>query len=104
TIRRMPPSPSRGNRSRKPSSASGGDVAVYLVDSSALVKRYVQEVGTPWVRRLTHRGQATRSIWPASLPSGLQTGTQLELQPIMPLDLPVKVRSWELTVYPRSHI
>ena len=25
-------------------------------------------------------------------------------QPIMPLDLPVKVRSWELTVYPRSHI
>jgi hypothetical protein len=26
------------------------------------------------------------------------------LQPIMPLDLPVKVRSWELTVYPRSHI
>src|SRR5271157_1942690 len=26
------------------------------------------------------------------------------LQPIMPLDLPVKVRSWELTVYPHSHI
>ena len=26
------------------------------------------------------------------------------LQPIMPLDLPVKIRSWELTVYPRSHI
>ncbi|MFI5457576.1 MAG: SEC-C metal-binding domain-containing protein [Isosphaerales bacterium] len=26
------------------------------------------------------------------------------LQPIMPLNLPVKVRSWELTVYPRSHI
>ncbi len=25
-------------------------------------------------------------------------------QPIMPLDLPVKVRSWELTVYPRSYI
>jgi hypothetical protein len=25
-------------------------------------------------------------------------------QPIMPLDLPVKVRSWELTVCPRSHI
>ena len=35
---------------------------------------------------------------------GLETGTQLVLQPIMPLDLPVKVRSWELTVYPRSHI
>ncbi len=26
------------------------------------------------------------------------------LQPIMPLDSPVKVRPWELTVYPRSHI
>ena len=26
------------------------------------------------------------------------------LRPIMPLDLPVKVRPWELTVYPRSHI
>ena len=36
--------------------------------------------------------------------AGLETGTQLVLQPIMPLDLPVKVRSWELTVYPRSHI
>ena len=31
-------------------------------------------------------------------------GTGVVLQPIMPLDLPVKVRSWELTVYPRSHI
>jgi hypothetical protein len=31
-------------------------------------------------------------------------GTFPGLQPIMPLDLPVKVRSWELTVYPRSHI
>src|SRR5271157_5482385 len=30
-------------------------------------------------------------------------GSDLVLQPIMPLDLPVKVRSWELTVYPRSH-
>ena len=28
----------------------------------------------------------------------------LVLQPIMPLDLPVKVRSWELTVCPRSYI
>jgi len=26
------------------------------------------------------------------------------LQPIMPLDLPVRVRPWKLTVYPRSHI
>ena len=31
-------------------------------------------------------------------------GSSPVLQPIMPLDLPVKVRSWELTVYPRSHI
>jgi uncharacterized protein len=41
-------------------------VAVYFVDSSALVKRYVQEVGTPWVRRLTHRGQA-HEIYLASI-------------------------------------
>ena len=32
------------------------------------------------------------------------TGKSGVLQPIMPLDLPVKVRPWELTVYPRSHI
>jgi len=31
-------------------------------------------------------------------------GSESLLQPIMPLDLPVKVRSWGLTVYPRSHI
>jgi predicted nucleic acid-binding protein len=30
-------------------------VAAYFVDSSALVKRYVQERGTAWVRSLTHR-------------------------------------------------
>jgi uncharacterized protein len=30
-------------------------VAAYFVDTSALVKRYVQEVGTAWVRGLTHR-------------------------------------------------
>jgi predicted nucleic acid-binding protein len=30
-------------------------LAKYFVDSSALVKRYVQEVGTSWVRNLTHR-------------------------------------------------
>lgn len=29
--------------------------AAYFVDSSALVKRYVQEDGTAWVRALTHR-------------------------------------------------
>ena len=31
----------------------------YFVDSSALVKRYVQEVGTPWVRGLTRRSPST---------------------------------------------
>ncbi len=30
------------------------------MDSSALVKRYVQEVGTSWVRSLTHRGTANQ--------------------------------------------
>jgi predicted nucleic acid-binding protein len=30
-------------------------MAGYFVDSSALVKRYVQEPGTDWVRRLTRR-------------------------------------------------
>ena len=35
---------------------------------------------------------------------GVSLGSDLLLQPIMPLDLPVKVRPWELTVYPRSHI
>ena len=31
-----------------------------------------------------------------------RSGSDRVLQPIMPLDLPVKVRSWKLTVYPRS--
>ena len=34
-------------------------VAAYFVDSSALVKRYVRETGTAWVRRLTRRNPAT---------------------------------------------
>ncbi len=33
--------------------------AVYFVDSSGLVKRYVQENGTGWVRRLTRRSPST---------------------------------------------
>jgi uncharacterized protein len=35
-------------------------VAGYFVDSSALVKRYVQEVGISWVRSLTHRASANQ--------------------------------------------
>jgi predicted nucleic acid-binding protein len=31
-------------------------VAVYFLDSSALVKRYVKETGTAWMRRLSRRG------------------------------------------------
>jgi predicted nucleic acid-binding protein len=34
-------------------------VAAYFVDSSTLVKRYVRETGTAWVRRLTRRNPAT---------------------------------------------
>jgi predicted nucleic acid-binding protein len=34
-------------------------VTAYFVDSSALVKRYVQETGTAWVRRLTRRNAST---------------------------------------------
>jgi uncharacterized protein len=35
---------------------SGAEVSeAYFLDSSALVKRYVQEDGTAWVRRLTRR-------------------------------------------------
>ena len=30
-------------------------MGAYFVDSSALVKRYIQETGTAWVRALTHR-------------------------------------------------
>src|SRR5438874_12310281 len=53
-------SPSRANRCRKPSSASGAEVAAaYFVDSSGFVKRYVQEDGTGWVRRLTRRRPST---------------------------------------------
>jgi predicted nucleic acid-binding protein len=32
---------------------------LYFVDSSALVKRYVQEVGTAWVRGVTRRRPST---------------------------------------------
>jgi uncharacterized protein len=33
--------------------------AAYFVDSSALVKRYVQETGTSWVRGITRRSPST---------------------------------------------
>ncbi len=33
-------------------------MAVYFADSSALVKRYVKETGTRWMRRLTRKGAA----------------------------------------------
>ncbi len=34
-------------------------VTAYFVDSSALVKRYVIETGTAWVRRITRRSPST---------------------------------------------
>jgi uncharacterized protein len=37
---------------------NGADVAVYFCDSSAVVKRYVQETGTSWVRRITRQDAA----------------------------------------------
>src|SRR4051794_13905188 len=51
---------SRASRCPKPSSASAADVAaLYFLDSSALVKRYVQETGTAWIRALTRRNPST---------------------------------------------
>ena len=41
-------------------------MAGYFVDTSALVKRYVQEVGTPWVRSLT-RGNMLNRIYLARI-------------------------------------
>ena len=41
-------------------------MAGYFVDTSALVKRYVQEVGTPWVRSLT-RGNTLNRIYLARI-------------------------------------
>jgi uncharacterized protein len=38
---------------------SGVEVTGYFIDSSALVKRYVQEVGTQWVRGITRRNIST---------------------------------------------
>src|SRR5262245_52647904 len=35
-------------------------VVAYFIDSSALVRRYVREDGTTWVRRLTRRTAGTR--------------------------------------------
>ena len=46
-------------------------------------------------------GVNQRAYWGSS--SGF-AGSEPVLQRIVPLDLPVKVRSWELTVYPRTHI
>jgi uncharacterized protein len=30
-------------------------VAAYFLDTSALVKRYIPEIGTPWIQSLTHQ-------------------------------------------------
>jgi predicted nucleic acid-binding protein len=46
-------------------------MAPYFLDSSALVKRYVREVGSPWIRALTDPA-AANACW-------LATVTQVEL-------------------------
>ena len=46
------PYSSKGSRCRKPLSASAANVAAFFLDSSAVVKRYVQEAGTAWIRAL----------------------------------------------------
>src|SRR4051794_28950698 len=46
-------SASKGNPSRRPSSASAVEMADYFFDTSALVKRHVTEAGSAWVRSLT---------------------------------------------------
>src|SRR5205807_3592352 len=47
-------------RCRKPSSASGAELAAaYFVDSSALIKHYVLETGTAWVRGITRKNPST---------------------------------------------
>src|SRR5208337_3995127 len=60
------------------------------------------------VRRLPDLKKTPDPYPPSSLStprnSPSEQGKTGVLQPIMPLDLPVKVRPWELTVYPRSHI
>ncbi len=35
-------------------------MAAYFFDSSAIVKRYVRETGTAWVRRMTRHGRPDR--------------------------------------------
>jgi predicted nucleic acid-binding protein len=37
-------------------------IEAYFVDSSALVKRYVTETGTPWIRLVTHPSAQNRLI------------------------------------------
>jgi hypothetical protein len=40
-------------------------VAAYFLDSSALVKRYVAEIGTAWIRRITEPLASAQRIQPA---------------------------------------
>src|ERR1700733_1971738 len=42
----------RVSLSQYPSYASGVEVAVYFLDTSAVVKRYLQENGTTWIENL----------------------------------------------------
>ena len=59
---------------------------------SDLLRRTITESGVSYNALQNGTGVTRASI----------TGNSGVLQPIMPLDLPVKVRPWELTVYPRG--
>src|SRR3954454_3335894 len=57
---------SRESRCRKRSSASGGEMADYFFDTSALVKRHVIESGSTWVRSLV-RAKAAHELYIARI-------------------------------------
>jgi hypothetical protein len=56
------------SRYQKPSFASAGEMAHYFFDTSALVKRHVIEVGSPWVKSLV-RAKAAHTLYIARISS-----------------------------------
>ncbi len=69
-----------------------------------ICQKRMEWVGLPGIGRFQSAfgTQAERNVILAGV--SLLRGSPFVPQPIIPLDLPVRVRSWELTVYPRSHI
>ena len=70
------------------------------------LRRAVGEAHRRYTRMVNFREGWRGHLWQGRFASFIldERGKSGVLQPIMPLDLPVKVRPWELTVYPRSHI